>query len=250
MIRSVVVALFCLFCAEAHSKGDEFLDMVSPKQRSFLRENPKALKTLNTVVAEAFATRSVQIYYYYSSDKTRPIASHYYPTDSAVGIIIKAEQEALDEYLSILFECINSHGEPRFKRIFESAQKGEISRREFALEILKVEFEALGKMKGLLEGLNLSKSLKKNPFSISAIWIARLNFLISSSIKESCMMMVKSRLIIMKRSMICSGSNESFCEAELSLSINCHQLFGSRKPSAVPVERLDRSAKRHSIDCH
>jgi hypothetical protein len=164
MIRAIVVVLFCLFCVEAHSKGEGFLDMVSPKQRSFLRENPKALKTLSTVFAEAFATRNVQIYYFYSSDKTRPIASHYYPTDSAVGIIIKAEQDVLDEYLCILYECINSHGEPRFKRLFELAYKGEIGRREYALEILKVEFEALGKMKELLKGLNVSKSLKEKSF--------------------------------------------------------------------------------------
>ena len=131
--------------------------MASPKLRQFLAKHPEASKSLTNSLYQAFGHKVVQLYYFYSDNDAVPRASHYYPTESAVGIIIRENQQPSDEFICLLFELLNSGGEKQFKELFRKAESGEISRTNFAQEMLKVEFTAAKTTRDLLRTLKFGK---------------------------------------------------------------------------------------------
>lgn len=159
----LIILAVTLFTLEGRSDVAEFLGMVSPKQRDFLREHPQAAAVLTNAVGEAARDggRRLQIYYFYSADRSLANAGHYYPSEGIVGVTIREDQSALDEYLCLLYEVLNSMGEPKFREIFDKAEKGDLGRRDFAVEILRVEFKAVLRMRQLLLELKFKNSLTK-----------------------------------------------------------------------------------------
>ena len=151
-------ALF--MCWASSAQETNLLGACSPKLRKFLTDHPVALKELNHAFSGAFTGRTVRLNYFYSDDEHEPRAFHLYPQTAGlpdVYICVRENQLPLDEFTSMLFEILNSKGEPRFEQLFKDAKAGTISRSEFARAILKVEFEAAKTTRDLLGRLELGK---------------------------------------------------------------------------------------------
>ena len=147
--------------SRAQLSGSTNLDMarmLSPKLRQFLDGNQPAYRVLTNCLAEAFTTRRMQVYYFYSDDNLVARASHYYPEDDAVCIVIRENQVPLDEYISLLFETINSMSEKHFLELYSEAKTGKISKDNFCLEISRTEFSADKMTRNLLKGIKMKKS--------------------------------------------------------------------------------------------
>lgn len=159
MRKSISLLCFMLgLCAASSAQQGDLLNMVSPKLREFLTENPKAFKVLTNTLSEAFSNRTVQVYYFYSDDDSVPRASHYYPDESVVGILIRENQQPLDEFICLLFESINSTSERRFQKVFEKVKSGEISKSDFVKEMNQTEFAAIKRTRDALKGITVSKN--------------------------------------------------------------------------------------------
>jgi hypothetical protein len=92
-------------------------------------------------------------------------ASHYYPSTTSVTIIVRENQSPCDEYISLLFEVLNSQGESRFQQLVEMAKAGAISRREYATEVLKQEFVATKNARDLIGNLGFgNKEIEESYF--------------------------------------------------------------------------------------
>jgi len=144
--------LLCLTCMSSMAQN-----IFSPKLNQFLLAHPAVSISLSNAFSQACAGRRVDIYYYYSRDQSGPKGSHRYLEDSSVlGIFVRENQEPVDECISILFEALNSKGENRFKKLFDDARSGAVSRSEFAKEILRQEFQAVKEAKTLIEQFKLS----------------------------------------------------------------------------------------------
>jgi hypothetical protein len=157
MYMKPIIFLFLLFLYTS-SWGQErnILDMVSPKLQQFLIGHSAASELLTNVLSEAFSNRTVQLYYFYSNDKSNPRASHYYPDESVVGITIRENQQPSDEFICLIFEAMNSESERSFQELVHKAESGDISRADFARKMLKVEFKAVKRMRGLISNVKLS----------------------------------------------------------------------------------------------
>jgi hypothetical protein len=149
-----LTAFFCIWCS-AEESG--VLKMVSPKLKQFFADHPAASQTLGGIISESFSNRTVQLYYFYSNDETVPRASHYYPAESAVRIFIRENQEPSDECICLIFEILNSQGEKRFQELIDEAKSGAVSKRDFVRGIMRQEFEAVKRVRGLLKSFKLSK---------------------------------------------------------------------------------------------
>jgi hypothetical protein len=149
--------IFVLFsiCLSASGQQSNFQRMFSPKLRQFVASHPAAMHIITNAVSEAFSNRTAQLYYFYSEDASVPRASHYYPSEAAVGIMLRENQPPIDEYLCLLFEVVNSESEERFRAIYQKAQSGDISRRDFPRAILKEEFKAAIRTRDLIKQLKL-----------------------------------------------------------------------------------------------
>jgi hypothetical protein len=156
----VLIALPILLCLSSLGEDGGVLNMASPKLKQFLANHSAASQTLVAAISESFSNRTVQLYYFYSNDEARPRALHYYPGDSAVGLAIRENQEPCDEYLCLIFEILNSQGEKRFKDLMEQAKAGTVSRKDFARGIMRQEFQAVQRVRGMLDGLKLSPEEK------------------------------------------------------------------------------------------
>jgi hypothetical protein len=157
------IALICLpilLSISSSAEDSGILKVVSPKLKQFLAEHSAASQTLVAVISESFSNRTVQLYYFYSDDDARPRALHYYPDDSAVGLLIRENQEVCDEYICLIFEILNSQGEKRFKDLAEQAKSGTVSKKDFARGIMRQEFQAILRVRGLLDGLKLKPKEK------------------------------------------------------------------------------------------
>ena len=159
-MRNKVFVLLLLLGLSPSSQAEEgrILNTLSPKLRQFLSENPKAYQSLTNSLSEAFAKRTLQLYYFYSDDESIARASHYYPNEAAVGIFIRENQQALDEFICLVFEAINSISEKGFLELFAKAESGEISKDNFTREIAKLEFKAAKRTRDLLMGIRPSGS--------------------------------------------------------------------------------------------
>jgi len=143
-------------CLGSAAQQASILNSVSPKLRQFLSETPRAFASLTNCMAEAFSNRTVQLYYFYSDDEKRARASHYYPYESVVGILIRENQEPVDEFICLVFEAINSTGQERFIGVFTKAQSGQVSKEEFTREMEKIEFVAIKRAREVLRAIKLS----------------------------------------------------------------------------------------------
>ncbi|HXI68995.1 MAG TPA: hypothetical protein VNN22_01420 [Verrucomicrobiae bacterium] len=154
-----ILFLPLLLCLSSWAQQTNLLNSsysVSPKLSQFIIDHPQASKLLTNILSEAFSNRTVQLYYYYSDDKSIPSAFHYYPSESVVGITIRENQLPSDEFISLVFEVLNSESEKHFQDLYQKAQLGSISRTNFAQEIMKVEFKAAKRTRDLIGSLKLS----------------------------------------------------------------------------------------------
>ncbi len=162
-----VIALLCLAVflgASCSAEDTNFLKTVSPKLKQFLVDHSAASNALVAAISESFSNRTVYLYYFYSDDETRPRALHYYPDDSAVGIMIRENQEPCDEYICLVYEVLNSQGENRFKALFEQARSGAVSKEIFVRGVLHQEFQAVTRVRGLLDGFKLNTKEKSSSY--------------------------------------------------------------------------------------
>ena len=153
-----LAVLVCISCP-AEERG--VLRMASPKLKQFIANHPAAAQTLSGALSEAFSNRTVQVHYFYSDDESVPRASHSYPEETLVRIIIRENQEPCDEYICLLFEILNSQGEKRFREIIKEARSKTLSKPGFAREIMRQEFQAVKKVRGLVDRLQLGRSEKE-----------------------------------------------------------------------------------------
>src|SRR5579859_861371 len=145
------------YAATAASATD-LRSMCSPKLRKLLDEHESAAQTLSNAVAEAFSNRSLQLYYMYSTNEAVPPASHYYPDPGTVGILLVENQEPIDEFITLLYEIINSKGEKRFKELCDQAMTDDIPRTNFAYEVLRMEFQAAKETREVVRRAKFNKS--------------------------------------------------------------------------------------------
>jgi hypothetical protein len=155
--KTIIFVLSLLLCISSWAQQTNILNSVSPKLRQFIIDHPAASKLLTDTLSEAFSNRVVQIYYFYSDDKSLPGSYHYYPSESAVGICILESQQPVDEFSSFIFEALNSEGEKHFQELSYKAQSGNISRTNYATEIMRVEFAAVKRTQNLLGNLKLNE---------------------------------------------------------------------------------------------
>jgi hypothetical protein len=159
MRKNIFIFLFLMcLCISLRAQQGVSVTSMSPKLRKFLSENPKAFQLLTNTFFKVFTNRTVQLSYFYSEDESVARACHKYPAEAVVSILIRENQQPMDEYIGLLFEAINSTGEKRFKEILEKAQAGTISKKDFAKEIIKIEFSAVKHTRDLLKGLKLNES--------------------------------------------------------------------------------------------
>ena len=141
----IAVVLWATTCVWSWAQQNAFEPSLSPKLRQFLSKHPDATTSLTNSVSEAFSNRTCSVYYFYTDAPSEPRAYHFYPTTIGapdVVLCVSEQQKPLDEFITLLFETLNSRGEARFSELTEAAKAGTISRSEFAREILRQEFEA------------------------------------------------------------------------------------------------------------
>jgi hypothetical protein len=156
---SAVLALgSALLGIPCRAQETNILAMCSPKFRQFVTAHPEASQLLTNVVSEAFAGRAIQVFYIYTpEDGSVPRAGHFYPAESTVAIRLRENQQPVDEFVSLVYEALNSESEEQFGDLFQKAQSGGISRTNFARQMLNVEFKALTRTRVLFKGIKLSE---------------------------------------------------------------------------------------------
>jgi hypothetical protein len=138
--------------------------MVSPKLSKFLSDYPQAQRILTNAFSNAFSNKSFALFYFYSNVESHPRAFHYYPDTAGwprVVLCIRENQSPVDEFITLLFETLNSKGESVFTNLEQKAYLGTISKEQFAKEILKCEFDVTKSTRHTLLGLKL-KNREKN----------------------------------------------------------------------------------------
>jgi hypothetical protein len=143
----------CIACGAADNGT---LKNISPKLKQFLTDHPVASLSLTQISSEAFGNRKFAIYYFYNEDESVARSFHYYPNSTSVTIVIRENQPACDEYICLLFEILNSEGEPRFQQLLGMAKKGTISRVDYATEVLKQEFISVKRTRDMIATFGLS----------------------------------------------------------------------------------------------
>jgi len=161
MTKNIALLLAWMFlCASSRADDLTWTTSISPKLKRFVQDHPTASKSVSEALASAFSDRTMQLYYFYSDDDSIPKASHTYPSESKVVIIIHENQQPCDEYISLLFEILNSEGEKRFKELISQAQGDTISKDDFVLGVMREEFRAVLKTKNILDYLELDPKEK------------------------------------------------------------------------------------------
>lgn len=153
-LMAIALILWCV-CFSGRSQQTNVQSMFSPGLKDFFASHAGALPMLTNILHEAFSKRAIQLYYFYSADNSVAIASHYYPSDSAVGIVLRENMEPIDQFIGFVFEAINSEGQPSFEKIIKEAEQGKLSKRDFTTETLKQEFKAVVRTRALLQRLKL-----------------------------------------------------------------------------------------------
>ncbi len=130
--------------------------MFSSKLRGFLKDHADAAQLLNNLITESFTNRTFQLYYFYATNQAD--ASHYYPDPYSVAIQIREDQEALDEYLCLVFEILSSSHERHDLELFHKAQSGALTRRQFARTILEEEFMTLRRLNTMMKKVKFGET--------------------------------------------------------------------------------------------
>ena len=146
-----------LFCVSSPAQSNNIVNESSPKLKKFLLDNPEAARVFTNAIANAFSNKTVQLFYFYSDDESQARAYHFYPqqVDSAeVMLCIRENQAPLDEFITTLFETLNTKKETAFIKLEQNAYYGKIVRGQFAKEILQNEFEANKSIRSILLKLN------------------------------------------------------------------------------------------------
>lgn len=153
-----IVLLSLLLCAPSWAQVTNIT--LSPKLSEFLADHPLAKKTLTNAFSETFLKRSVGLYYFYSYSDAQAKAFHYYPDSPGwpeVVLCIQENQSPIDEFITLLFETINTKSQERFRKLGDDAARGAISKESFVSQVLRNEFEAIKSTRELLLELKFKK---------------------------------------------------------------------------------------------
>jgi hypothetical protein len=177
MLKSIaVLSLITLSGVLCRADGTNIYGMMSPKLKEFVTTHPGASVCLSNTLAEAFRARKIAIWYFYTDDTNTARAFHTYPEESSVMIAIDENQEPVDQYITLVFESLNSEREKQFLALEQEALAGSISRTNFAIGLLRNEFEAVEKMKPIIRGLKLSKKEMGDSFEYDHFMNCPTNF--------------------------------------------------------------------------
>jgi hypothetical protein len=160
----IVLLLVASAHSFAHADEEKNLESFSPPLREFLKEHSQAKEMLISALDQAVNTKSLEIYYYYSEDASRERAYHLYPNASTLVISVRENQLPIDQFFCFLFEALNAKGEPRFKALFEDVKSTRISREDFPLAVLKIEFSAQLMIKKLIQLLPFTEKEKADSY--------------------------------------------------------------------------------------
>jgi hypothetical protein len=158
--RIGIFLLSILLCAWAGAQENSILSEASPKLKKFISDHPEAAQIFTNAISSAFSNKTVRLYYFYSDNKSEAPAFHYYPNSVGlpdVAICVRENQSSLDEFITILFETLNSKNENGFRNLWGDAYSGTISREQFARKTLQYEFEATETTRALLLKLKFRK---------------------------------------------------------------------------------------------
>jgi len=134
--------------------------MASPKLKKFLSDYSETAKIFTNAVSNAFSNKTVRLYYFYSDNDSEARCFHFYPNRAGmpeVVLCVRENQAPLDEFICVLFETLNSKNESEFWKLFQDASLGNISREQYAKEILQHEFEATKNTRAILLTLKFEK---------------------------------------------------------------------------------------------
>jgi len=163
--RFTILFFSAILAISARAQETGVVGMASPKLKQFLVDHPTASQALSNVLSEAFSSRSVQLYYFYSEDESRSRAFHYYPDGRTVGLILRENQEPSDEFICLIFEALNSENESGFAKLIPMARSGSISKTDYVKGILELEFESVKKTKSLLKNVKFTETEMAESYS-------------------------------------------------------------------------------------
>jgi hypothetical protein len=130
-----------------------------------MSDHPQAEKILTNAFSSAFAKKTVGLYYFYSYDESQPRSFHYYPDNVGwpeVVLCVRENQNPMDEFITLLFETLNSKSEDGFTKLGQEAYLGTISKEQFAKEVLRYEFETTKNTRATLLKLKFGKKETKD----------------------------------------------------------------------------------------
>jgi hypothetical protein len=157
MRKSIYISLLAMmFCVSSWAQSSNIVNEASPKLRKFLSDNSVAEKFFTNAIANAFSNRTVQLFYFYSDDESVARAYHFYPNTVGspdVMLCIRENQTPLDEFITTLFETLNTKNETAFTELSQNAYYGKITKEQFAKEVLRNEFEATKSVRSILLAL-------------------------------------------------------------------------------------------------
>jgi hypothetical protein len=152
--------LFLLVCASSLAQTNDIIRTASPKLKKFISDHPESGKTLDNALSTAFSNRTCCLFYFYSDTESEPRAFHYYPQSAGlpeVVICVRENQNAIDEFITVFYEIVNSKNEIGFAKINQDAGLGTITREQYAERILQLEFEAAKAVRSTLLTLKFEK---------------------------------------------------------------------------------------------
>jgi hypothetical protein len=157
-----IIFLSVLLGASSWAQGNNILSTVSPKLKIFMSHHSEAAKILTDAFSSSFSNKTVRLNYFYSNDESdsEARAFHYYPNtvgQPEVVLCVRENQSPLDEFISVLFETLNSKSEAGFTKLSQDAYYGTISREQFAKEVRRYEFEAIKSTRAALVTLKFGK---------------------------------------------------------------------------------------------
>ena len=148
-----------LLCVSSLAQSN-IVGTLSPKLKKIMLDHPEAAKILTNAISNSFSNKTVRLFYFYSDDGSEAKAFHYYPNTIGlpeVVLCVRENQSPLDEFITILFETLNSNGESSFAKLSQDAYYGTITREQFAMGILQYEFEATKNTRAALLTLEFGK---------------------------------------------------------------------------------------------
>jgi hypothetical protein len=142
-----------LCCVSSWAQSNNIVNEASPNLKKFLLNDPEAAKVFTNAIVNAFSNKTVQLFYFYSNDESQARAYHFYPNqvDSPdVMLCIRENQTPLDEFITTLFETLNTQKETAFTELSQNAYYGNITKEQFAKGVLRNEFEATKSIRSIL----------------------------------------------------------------------------------------------------